>query len=82
MLHSPLVGEVLRTWRQRRGLTLRGLAEAAGVSYVTVSRIEQGRMSPTVAMLEKLAGALGIAVRDFFPPGRPRPAQRKRSRQG
>jgi transcriptional regulator with XRE-family HTH domain len=32
-----------------------------------VSRIENGHMSPTVAMLEKLARALGIGVRDFFP---------------
>ena len=43
------------------------------MGFVSVSRIENGRMSPTVAMLEKLAKALGIAVRDFFPvKGRPR----------
>ena len=34
---------------------------------MTVSRIENGHMSPTVDMLEKLARALGIGVRDFFP---------------
>jgi transcriptional regulator with XRE-family HTH domain len=61
----------LRDWRERRGLSLRGLAERAGVGYVTVWRIEHGELSPTVAMLEKLAGALGIAVRDFFPVARP-----------
>jgi transcriptional regulator with XRE-family HTH domain len=43
------------------------LARRAGVGFVTVSRIENGRMSPTVVMLEKLAKALGIAARDFFP---------------
>lgn len=58
---------MLRYWRLRRGLSLHGLADAAGVSYVTIVRIEQGRMSPTVALLEKLAPALGITVRDFFP---------------
>jgi transcriptional regulator with XRE-family HTH domain len=46
---------------------VRQLAERAGVGFVTVSRIENDRMSPTVAMLEKLARALGITVRDFFP---------------
>jgi transcriptional regulator with XRE-family HTH domain len=75
-----VVGEALRAWRQRRGLTLRGLAAKAGVSYVTVSRIEQNHMSPTVAMLERLAEALGIPVRDFFPAGQPRRAKRSGGR--
>ena len=52
----------------------------AGVSYVTISRIEQDRMSPTVAMLEKLAEALRITVRDFFPAQRPRRAKRSGGR--
>lgn len=60
-------GLLLRQWRERRGLSLHALAERAGVSYVTISRIENGRMSPTVAMLEKLAAALGITLREFFP---------------
>ena len=46
---------------------MRALAKRAGVGFVTVSRIENGHISPTVAMLEKLAKALGIGVRDFFP---------------
>jgi len=40
------------------------------VGYVTIVRIENDHMSPTVAMLEKLAKALGISVRDFFPAGK------------
>jgi transcriptional regulator with XRE-family HTH domain len=62
----------LREWRERRGLSVRGLADRAGVSFPTVWRIEAGKLSPTVAMLDKLAEALGIAVQDFFPPSRPR----------
>jgi transcriptional regulator with XRE-family HTH domain len=46
---------------------VRELARRARVGFVTMSRIENGHMSPTVAMLEKLARPLGIAVRDFFP---------------
>ena len=57
----------LREWREKRGYSVRELAERAGVSYVTVVRIEGGKFSPTVALLEKLAKALGIPVRDFFP---------------
>jgi transcriptional regulator with XRE-family HTH domain len=58
---------LLRHWRERRGYSVRALAKAAGVGYVSIVRIEQGRMSPTVAMLEKLAKPLGIGARDFFP---------------
>ena len=54
-------------WRQKRGYSVRELAKRAKVGFVTVSRIENGHISPTVAMLEKLAKALGITVRDFFP---------------
>jgi transcriptional regulator with XRE-family HTH domain len=58
---------LLRHWRDRRGYSVRELARRAGVGYVTVVRIENDHISPTVAMLEKLAKALGIGVRDFFP---------------
>ena len=44
---------------------------------MSIVRIEQGRMSPTVTMLEKLAEALGIGVRDFFPVERPRTGKRE-----
>lgn len=62
----------LREWRDRRGLSIRQLADRAGVTFSTVHRIEAGRLSPTVAMLEKLAKALGVDVVDFFPPRRRR----------
>jgi transcriptional regulator with XRE-family HTH domain len=56
---------------------LRQLAERAGVSFVTLYRIEAGKLSPTVTMLEKLAEALGIDVRDFFP-NTPRRTKRRK----
>ena len=57
----------LRYWRERRGYSVRELARRAGVGYVSVVRIENDQLSPTVAMLEKLAKALDVEVRDFFP---------------
>jgi transcriptional regulator with XRE-family HTH domain len=68
---------LLRYWRERRGYSVRALAERAGVGFATVTRIENGRLSPTVAMLEKLAPALGITVRDFFPVERPKARRSK-----
>jgi transcriptional regulator with XRE-family HTH domain len=58
---------LLRHWREQRAYSVRELARRAGVGYVTVVRIENDQLSPTVAMLEKLAKALSITARDFFP---------------
>jgi transcriptional regulator with XRE-family HTH domain len=69
---------LLRHWRNKRGYSVRELARRAKVGFVTVSRIENGHISPTVAMLEKLAKALGITVRDFFPPSRRSESKRGR----
>jgi transcriptional regulator with XRE-family HTH domain len=71
----------LREWREKRGESLYTLAEKSGVHFVTISRIEQGHLSPTVATLEKLAKGLGISVRDFFPVERPK-ARRSKARGG
>jgi transcriptional regulator with XRE-family HTH domain len=60
----------LREWREHRGYSIRELAARAGIGFATVYRIESARMSPTVALLEKLAKALEIDVRDFFPASR------------
>lgn len=60
----------LKEWRKKRGLSLRQLASEAGVNFVTLHRIEAGKLSPTVAMLEKVAKALKIPMRDLFPSGR------------
>lgn len=69
----------VREWRERRKLTYRELAGRAGIALSTLYRIESGTASPTVAMLEKLARALGIDLVDFFPPKRkPRRATRRR----
>lgn len=72
------MGLLLREWRERRGLSLHALADRAGVSFVTIARIEGKRMSPTVSTLEKLARALGIPVRDLFPRERPHKRRRRR----
>ena len=57
---------------------MRELARRAGVSFVTIVRVENGRISPTVTMLEKLAKPLEVGVRDFFP--RSKRNKRKRRR--
>ncbi len=51
----------LRRERLRRALTQKELAAKAGVSYVTVSRMENGSAGPVKPpTLRKLADALGL----------------------
>lgn len=57
---------LLRHWREKRGYSVRELAKRAGVGFVTISRIENGHLSPTVAMLEKLAKALRVKVSELL----------------
>lgn len=49
--------------RTRAGLTQQALAERAGTSQSAVARLERGGVSPTLAMLERLANAAGCEMR-------------------
>jgi len=53
----------LRGARTGRGLSLRALAAAAGVSASYVSALERGHAQPSIATLQKLARALGVTAR-------------------
>lgn len=66
---ARLVGERLRTARLQRGLTARDLAEVGDLALNTISLIERGKISPTVATLHKLATALGVPLTFFFEDG-------------
>jgi Zn-dependent peptidase ImmA (M78 family)/DNA-binding XRE family transcriptional regulator len=52
--------------RQRRRLTAKALAEATGVSYVTISRLENGENVPEDETVAKLAQALDYPIKFFF----------------
>lgn len=62
------VGRRIRALRERQELTLRAVAERCGLSVTAISQIERGENSPTVASLHLLAGALGVAITEFFRP--------------
>ncbi len=59
--------EEIRRIRKERGLTQRGLADAAGVDQATISLVESGKRRPHLETLDSLADALGVGVGDFFP---------------
>jgi transcriptional regulator with XRE-family HTH domain len=59
-------GEKIRTVRERRGLTLREVADHAGVSESMVSQIERNRVSPAIDTLLALADALDLDLEYLF----------------
>jgi transcriptional regulator with XRE-family HTH domain len=59
---ARLVGERLRAARRERGLSVGGLAGAAGVGKGSLSEIENGTRNPTLSTLYSLAGALGMPL--------------------
>lgn len=62
----PDVGVRVQAWRERLGLSMRGLAELCGLSPNTISLIERGATSPNVSTLHQLATALGVPITAFF----------------
>lgn len=63
-----MVGSVVRTARRRAGISQAELAKKAGTSQPSIARLEQGRVSPTVVSLDRIARALGTElVIDFEP---------------
>lgn len=60
------LGEALKGTRKEAGLTLDDLAEKAGTTKSSVSRIESGDQAPSLDMLERLAAALGVMVYQIF----------------
>jgi transcriptional regulator with XRE-family HTH domain len=60
------LGEKLRMVRERRALTLREVAEQAGVSESLVSQIERNRVSPAIDTLLAIADTLDLDPEYLF----------------
>ena len=63
---AKTVGERLREIRKQQRITLVELAKASGVDAATISRIETGRMTGTLASHMRLARALGSKVTELY----------------
>ena len=56
------VGRKIRDLRKSKGLSLKQLAEGAGVSASLVSQIENNRVDPSLSTLRKIALTMGVPV--------------------
>ena len=58
-----MIANKLKELRQKSGWSQQKLAEKAGVSYNTITKIEQGAATqPTIQTMIKLADALGVSL--------------------
>ena len=61
---QPLLGDLLRYWRQERGRSQLDLSTETGVSQRHLSFVESGRSIPSRGMLSTVADALNIPLRE------------------
>lgn len=86
------LGQRLRRFRQRLGLTLDAAEEATGIDWKHIQKIEAAKLNVTIATIVRLATGYGVTLESLFrtprtranvPPRKapPRPAP-ARSRKG
>ncbi|MDR6720891.1 helix-turn-helix transcriptional regulator [Paenibacillus sp. 2003] len=63
---NSLVGGNIRTTRQKRGLSQERLALKAGLNTSYLGQIERGEKSPTISVIDKIASALDVNIKDIF----------------
>src|SRR5690625_1783239 len=63
------LGERVSRYRELKGMSLRALAQAAGLSSSFLSQLENGRTNASVASLRKIAAALSVTPAQLFDTG-------------
>jgi transcriptional regulator with XRE-family HTH domain len=66
LYYRRIVGETIRTYRKRAGLTQEKLAERADLHHNFIGEVERGNMEISLSSLLKIAKALGVRVRDLL----------------
>ena len=63
-----MIGERIKQARKAAGLSLRALADRAGVTAMAISKYEAGKSTPSSRVLLELSKALGVRTEYFFRP--------------
>ncbi len=61
-----MIGQRIQQARKASGLSLRALAEKAGITAMAISKYENNQSTPSSKVLLSLAGALGVRTEYFF----------------
>jgi len=60
-----MIGDELKSARERAALTQEELAFRAGVHRTYISLLERGKKSPTLEVLQRISKALGVRMSDL-----------------
>jgi transcriptional regulator with XRE-family HTH domain len=66
MIDETQLGERIREYRIKRGLTLQELAEKSGITRGYLSKIEKAKKAPPVSTVISLAKALSVSISEIF----------------
>ena len=69
--HKVYIGQRIRHFRNLRGMTQQGLADAIHITRPIISYIESGRQGVGIERLYELAIALEVTIGEFLPPEPP-----------
>jgi transcriptional regulator with XRE-family HTH domain len=61
------IGEAIKYWRTKKGLTQKELAEASKVSEISIRKYESNDRTPKIGTLNQIARALSVTVGDLDP---------------
>jgi transcriptional regulator with XRE-family HTH domain len=67
-LIGPAIGSAIRGARGRAGLSMTDLAKRCGLSQPYLSQLENGKASPSIHTLYRIANALDLTPQDLLPP--------------
>ena len=61
------IGENIKEYRNKLGLTQENFAQKSGVKYTTLTKIESGVIkTPSVVIVGKIAKALGVSIEELL----------------
>jgi len=66
LLVATKIGEIIAKKRKQAGLTQEQVAERLGVGNEAISRIERGKVVPTVLRLYEIAEVFDCGIETFF----------------
>ncbi|QCR36477.1 XRE family transcriptional regulator [Nissabacter sp. SGAir0207] len=75
---DEIIADQLQGRRRAKGWSLEELAQQAGVSKATISKIERRESSPSAAILGRLAAALGVSLAELVTATEPQAAPLRR----
>ncbi|MET4637785.1 XRE family transcriptional regulator [Mycetocola sp. 2940] len=76
-----LIGPRLKSWREKRSMTLAELSKTTGISSSTLSRLEAGKRAPNLELVIPIARALRLELDDIVPRAAPDPRVSRTTRR-